>query len=416
MVLAKSDGSGTQVLATRNEPEAFWNIPIAGGLGSFAPAWSPDGTTLAVFGGRRPFKGQVVFIDIRTGSQNAVDFGPALPGVALAWLDSGTVLLSALDRSSAPLQLWLLSYPQREFSRLTNDLSQYVGVSLTANRSELVTARSEASFSIWTSDATAARWTETVSTRPVKGPIGLGVRWLGDDLIFPSSASGAWALERWRASTRTTEILAPSAGAPQVSRDGSTIVFFDYDAGELWKMDADGRNKVLVGRGNANHRITPDGRQITFIDTAAGSPPAVRIRPIDGAGEAREITADRVRQGGALVSPDGQWIAYAAFDDQNRPATAVCDLATCASKRTFSLGSVWTPDSQGLAYVDPRTRSDLWVQPLDGGPPRQLTHFPADGKMIQDFAWSGDGQRLAVARFSLTNNIVLFRGLKTHAQ
>ena len=40
------------------------------------------------------------------------------------------------------------------------------------------------------------------------------------------------------------------------------------------------------------------------------------------------------------------------------------------------------------------------------------THFTADGKTIADFAWSGDGQRLAVARFSLTNNIVLFRGLK----
>ena len=114
------------------------------------------------------------------------------------------------------------------------------------------------------------------------------------------------------------------------------------------------------------------------------------------------------------MSPDGQWIAYAALDDQNRPVTAVCDLSTCSSKRTFPARGVgnWMPDSRGMAYVDPRTRSDLWVQPLDGGAPRQLTHFPADGRTIADFAWSADGQRLAVARYSLTNNIVLFRGLK----
>ena len=81
-------------------------------------------------------------------------FGPPLPGVSLAWLDQGTLILSLLDRSSAPLQLWLLSYPKGEFSRLTNDPNQYVGLSLTADRNRLVTARSEATFSIWTSDAT----------------------------------------------------------------------------------------------------------------------------------------------------------------------------------------------------------------------------------------------------------------------
>jgi dipeptidyl aminopeptidase/acylaminoacyl peptidase len=353
----------------------------------------------------------VVFIDTRTGSERAFDFGPQLPGIALAWLDEGTLLLSALDRSSAPIQLWRLTYPQGEFSRLTNDLNQYIGISLTANRNELVTARSEAAFSIWTSDASAARWTQTVPTTPVKGPIGFGVRWLGDDLLYPSSASGGWTLERWRASSRSTQILAPAGGNPQVSRDGSTIVFFDYDTGELWKMDADGRNKTLAGRGNANAQITPDARQVTFIGTADGKPPAVRIGTLDGTDEARVITADRVRTGGALVSPDGQMIAYTAFDDQNRPAIRVCDFATCSSPRTFPFGNVWTPDSRGVAYVDPRGRSDIWIQPLDGGTPRQLTHFPPDGQQIWDFAWSADGKRLAVARASLTNNIVLFRGL-----
>jgi hypothetical protein len=50
------------------------------------------------------------------------------------------------------------------------------------------------------------------------------------------------------------------------------------------------------------------------------------------------------------------------------------------------------------------------VQPLDGGAPRQLTHF-AD-RTIADFAWSRDGTRLAVARATVTNDIVLFKGLR----
>ena len=280
-----------------------------------------------MLGGRAGFSGQVVFIDTKTGAERAVEIGPPLPGVSLAWLDEGTLILSLLDRSSAPLQLWLLSYPKGEFSRLTNDPNQYVGLSVTADRSRLVTARSEASFSIWTSDASATKWTQTVPTTPQKGPIGFDVAWIGDDLIFPSMASGSWTLERWRASTRTTETLAPAAGAPQVSQDGSTIVFFDYDTGELFKMER--RSQQDAG---GPWRCQPaDHARRAAADVhrcGLGTTPAVHIRPIGDAEGAREITTDRVRQGGAAhVSPDGKWIAYGSFDDQKRPATTVCELA-----------------------------------------------------------------------------------------
>jgi hypothetical protein len=136
------------------------------------------------------------------------------------------------------------------------------------------------------------------------------------------------------------------------------------------------------------------------------------MRPIDGVGEARAITTDRVRPGGvALVSPDGRSIAYPSFDDQNRPAIKVCDVEACASKRTFPFAlAMWTPDSRGLAYLDPRL-SDVWIQPIDGGTPRQLTHFPEDGQQIWGGAFAADG-RLAIGRAAIKNNIVLFRGLK----
>jgi Tol biopolymer transport system component len=234
----------------------------------------------------------------------------------------------------------------------------------------------------------AAKWEQTVPVTPVKGPIGFGVQWLGDDLIFPSNASGSWALERWRAPSRTTERIAPSAGLPQVSRDGSTIVFFDFDANVLWKMDADGRNRTRLGS-LSGERLSPDGRQLVAVDAPPDAPATVRVRPIDGAGEARVVTNERVRPGVARVSPDGRWIAYPTVDDQNRPATGVCDLATCASKRTLPMpGPVeWTPDSQALTYFEPRRNSGVFVQPFDGGVPRQLTQFPADGQQIWGLAW-----------------------------
>ena len=49
------------------------------------------------------------------------------------------------------------------------------------------------------------------------------------------------------------------------------------------------------------------------------------------------------------------------------------------------------------------------MQPLDGSEPHQLTHF-TDNRAIADFAWSRDAKRLAVARMTVVNDIVLFKG------
>ena len=136
---------------------------------------------------------------------------------------------------------------------------------------------------------------------------------------------------------------------------------------------------------------------------------------MDDPGNVREITATGARQGLAEISPDGRSIWFSSIDAQNQPAVTVCDLEACASRNTVpaqeAVEAHWTPDGRGIAYIDPRTQSDLWVRPLDGGASRQLTHFPADGHRIWDFAWSADGKRLAVARARISSDIVLFRGL-----
>lgn len=68
----------------------------------------------------------------------------------------------------------------------------------------------------------------------------------------------------------------------------------------------------------------------------------------------------------------------------------------------------WTADGPGVAYAE---KGNLWVQSLDGGPPRQLTRF-AEGRPIVSFAWSRDGKRFANVRTSTTDDIVLIKGLK----
>src|SRR5262245_49741910 len=110
-------------------------------------------------------------------------------------------------------------------------------------------------------------------------------------------------------------------------------------------------------------------------------------------------------------------VAFISRDDNNRAVTVICKLPDCSSPRTVpslaaGVGGVkrWSPDGTGIAYAT-GTPPNIWVQPLDGKASRQLTHF-TDERTITDFAWSNDGQRLAIMRLATTSDVVLFKGLR----
>jgi Tol biopolymer transport system component len=407
LVIAKHDAGAPRVVAARDAPLRY---PSPVYNSAYGPAWSPDGSTIALVGARLDEGveiGQVVFVEVATGTERTVAGGPPA-AFALAWLDDETLLFSMIDKLSALAQLWTLSYPVGEFRRLSNDTNQYIGLSLAAGRGEAVTSRNEASFGIWTSEGGGA-WSQRVPTSLAKTNLGFRVQWIGDDLLFVPGTGSGMGVARWRASTGTAEMLAPSGGNPTVSRDGSTIVYYDYDTREQWRMDGRGGNRVLLGRGADDLSITRDGRQVVVADVASA---IVKLLPTDGTGIAREVTRGRVR-GRAEVSLDGQRVAFDAFDEQDRPIIAVCDLSDCSVRQTLPPRGTWhwTTDGKALAYIDDLT-SNLWIQSVDGGAPTQLTAFPDDGLEIWDFSWSADGERLAVARGRISRNIVLFRGLR----
>jgi len=114
------------------------------------------------------------------------------------------------------------------------------------------------------------------------------------------------------------------------------------------------------------------------------------------------------------VSPDGRSLVFGTTDAQNRHTLFVCDLPACTGGR--SLAAVppgrlrWMPDGKAVAYISSVTPSNVWLQPLDGMPSRPITHFTE--RTISDFAWTRDGSRLALARATITNDIVLFKGLR----
>ena len=65
-------------------------------------------------------------------------------------------------------------------------------------------------------------------------------------------------------------------------------------------------------------------------------------------------------------------------------------------------------DGKGVVYPTRMNGVDnLWLQPLDGTPGRQITNFQSE--RIYDFHWSPDGRQLALVRGHTDSDVVLIR-------
>jgi len=408
LMVADADGSHERQVTARQSPAYFNRYGTR-------PAWSPDGRVVAVLGLDSPggvTTEQVVAVDVATGAERA------LPGLSLTtrglgpgWLDPGSLVVSGAAEDGTPHQLWRLSYPGGQLSRLTNDLSNYLGVSLTADRGSLVTGRSDVRAGVWVGDASGTSGAEVAPL--ATGPAFGGVDWAGERLLHVITANGHMSIAAITGRAMPNEIVTRGRN-PAATSDGRTIVFVSTERGDragLWKVDADGRHPFQLVSGDAvTPVVTPDGRRVIFVSSRSRAPRLWSVS-IDGGppaqlGDMFAYYPD--------VSPDGKSVAFGASN--TRGELGICDLPACTALRSVKTPeggpiSRWTPDGKGIAFYDVGRGGNLWVQPLDGSARRQLTHF-ADNRIIGYFAWSHDGKRLAIARYTVTNDIVLFKGLR----
>jgi eukaryotic-like serine/threonine-protein kinase len=107
------------------------------------PQWSPDGKQIAAFmGGANGPRGHLVLADVSSGKITPLGHTEFWFPDDLAWLPSGDRLL-AVGGDGAKLdirgQIWAVSVPAGETTRVTNDLNTYQGVSLTRDGNMLAT-------------------------------------------------------------------------------------------------------------------------------------------------------------------------------------------------------------------------------------------------------------------------------------
>lgn len=417
LAIASADGSAAQTLAVAPE----------GNFRNFL-AWSPDGKTIvsSLFSSADT-NAHLVETSVADGTEKPLASPAWFRISGIVWLPDGSgLILSGRDLDTKLSQLWFIGYPEGKLRRVTNDLSSYQGVSLTADGKTIISVQHERISNIWIAPSENTNLARKITSEREKDEGAAGIAWTRDGKIIYAVRAGGiqnlWSINQDGSDNRQLTFNARSNFAPAVSPDNRYIAFVSTRSGgaNIWRMNPDGGNlKQLTDRaGTAGLPVwTPDGKWIVYQFTDLDNKMTVWKISADG-GEPVQLTD--VASGKPKISPDGEFFACLYKDETlgDLIKIAVVPLSGGQPAKLLDLPSVvnspnfhWSLDGQTLIYIDSRDRVyNLWSQSLDNNPPKQLTNFKAD--RIFWFDSSNDGKGFALARGYEGSDVIMISNVK----
>ena len=426
LVIANADGTGERDLVLKTFPDRFAPIFFTG------PSWSPDGemiaTSITTLGGGS----KVVSFSVADGKEQFVSQHQWIFTGRVQWLPDMSGLLVVAGENPGATQLWLLNYPAGTARRVTNDLSHYRAIGLTQDGKQFATVQAQGLVNLWIVPEGQSAEGNRLPTGNVSfySSSGNNVAWTSDGrIVFVSNEGGnanIWITSPEDNGSERKQLTANGAMnfSPVVTPDNKYIVFSAWREGikNLWRMNLDGSNLTQLTPGVADSfpSVSPDSRWVFYTAPFDKKPGLWKIS-IDGGTPVRVV--DHVATMGK-PSPDGKLIAY-SFPESPDPTAPPNRLALVSADgtqqlKTFEMqtsGTVlsmmdWSHDGKSIIYtVSANNVSNLWSQPIAGGPPKQITDFKE--MLITSFAWSPDGKRLACTRGNLVRDAVLIKDLGT---
>jgi eukaryotic-like serine/threonine-protein kinase len=422
LMIANVDGSNERKIAARRGYESF----------SFGgPAWSPDGKGIvcgAAFTTETERFLTLVQVEISDGAIRQLTPQKWKAIGRVSWLldGKGIVFTATEQRAGSNSQLWYMDYATGKAQRISKDLQDYHGASVTSDAMTLVTKQTETLSSMWiVPNGDSDRAVEILSHKDDGGNNTYFYRtrfsWMPDGrIMYTSLVNGSptlWVMNATGSDARQMTSNTDESLFPSVTPDSRYIIFQSENAGfsNVWRMDLDGSNRkqLTYGPDDSWSWCSPDSKWVVYHSSNQGRRTVWRV-PIEG-GNPEQLTD--YPSVAPVVSPDGKWICIYYRSETKAPwRLGIIPFSGGPPVKSFEVppGVVfqslvrWTPDGSALAYIINKDgMSNIWVQPLDDRPVRQLTKFKSD--QIFWFEWSPDGKQLSVSRGAITSDVVMIR-------
>jgi serine/threonine protein kinase/Tol biopolymer transport system component len=404
LMVAHVDGSEERVLATRNNGD---RLSIDGA------AWSPDGTVVVCPASHwdKGFHTKLIAFDVNDGRERLIGQQSWFSIFQVAWQDDmSSLVVSARENETSPHQLWRIRFPDGTPQRITTDLEDYSGVSMSGVN--IVTVRTNVSWRIW-----VANVGDPQSANAIAPGVGLkyGLTWTaGGKIVFSSLAQDRLNLFRVDPDGANRDQLTNEGDnyTPASSSDGRYIVFASNRNGafNIWRINADDGSdpkQLTFSDGNFYPACSPDGQWVAY-DNVVDSNVSVWKVPLNGGDPVK--VGEKYRM--PVFSPDNQFIACRYNLESGTRDVAIFPVAGGPPLRQFAIPIQewqrlsWLANGRELSYVkNENGYSNIWTYNLDTGASKQVTNFNSD--RIYAYAWSPDYKQIACQRGTSTSDVTM---------
>ncbi|MEZ5426781.1 MAG: hypothetical protein R2747_10975 [Pyrinomonadaceae bacterium] len=428
IIIADQQGKNERILITRQSPKAYTD----------EISWSPDGRLIAsptlVFGAT--YAAGIAVIDVATGEEKQIPLkAEKLLRISRAeWVNGGKGLIfSLLAQDMGGLyQLRYAAFPGGEVQNVTNDLSSYEDFSMTADNQTLVAVQREYSMGIWLTSEADFTSAAAINSKTGADDGKLGVCWTKDGkIIFVTSEGGAQNIWRMDADGSNPKPLTTgyeyAKVYPTLASESGLITYLsravDPVSKELipgwtfFQMDSDGQNvRQVVEKFDAALEEASANKDWVIYTSRDGGRSHIWKVPLKGGPPVRLTDFQSTAP---AISPDGKSVAY-FFSEEGKPLKlGIISIDGGEPLKTFEMlsttntepGIAWNKNGDHILFVNKLgTTSNIWIQPLDDQQPKPLTDFKEF--QIARFALNAEGNRLAVARGSRNQDVVLLKNLR----
>jgi eukaryotic-like serine/threonine-protein kinase len=400
---------------------------------SRAVVWQPGEQQIAKTQDQRGDQlGDVRLFDVASGqSKSIVSFKDKILR-GLIWLPDGKGLLTVYeDRSTnfSRFQIGFISYPGGQFHPVTKDTNNYRTLTLSADAKTLATVQQKALRSMYVFPAAGTGPNPPNPSLAQEKQI-TDFDWASADSFYLMQDVN---FEKLSLDGNNKTVLLNNLGTLGLSScpDGRSVVFSWAGQGggnkvTLWRMNANGAEakQLSFGKSDQAPLCSPDSKwayfgandsgQVMRVPIDASSQPAA----VPGTSIPNSILADRH----LTISPDNKYLAFVIstkappHPDAIVQKIAIVPIGAGSNSQTRLIDPdprlrghlSFTPDGKALVYsIRAAGVENLWFQPLDGTPGRQITNFPSE--LIEVYHWSPDGKSLAMIRWHGESDVVLLR-------